>query len=291
MAFKKEMTIDFEKEMTMDYEEPIKNFVVKVITPERPVGNYFSNKRDHLLTSRGERDSIEFINTPDEMLVFLRGRNASMRDYSKKSAKENFLLYFHTIAEKNRVDLLEVFFAEGYLDFSDLIRYPEQKLEFYFLMINAMEKGAVDVVKFFIEEGMNVDARLEYGITPLTLACSRNKIDIVKLLLGKGANPNPESVITSPVKAAMNCDDVNILDQLIVYGANLNKDTTLWNNIYWKSYNGKRDANYQRIADANILPSTDVYREVVSFSEENPHLRGIVNIMQCALKRNGIEVE
>ena len=52
---------------------------------------------------------------------------------------------------------------------------------------NAIIKGDIETVKKFIEYGVNVNEYFN-GITPLMLAARSNKVDIVKLLLEKGAD-------------------------------------------------------------------------------------------------------
>ena len=52
---------------------------------------------------------------------------------------------------------------------------------------NAIIKGDIETVKKFIAYGVNVNEYFN-GITPLMLAARSNKVDIVKLLLEKGAD-------------------------------------------------------------------------------------------------------
>ena len=52
---------------------------------------------------------------------------------------------------------------------------------------NAIIKGDIETVKKFIEYGVNVNEYFN-GMTPLMLAARSNQVDIVKLLLEKGAD-------------------------------------------------------------------------------------------------------
>ena len=45
----------------------------------------------------------------------------------------------------------------------------------------------VDIVKLLLEKGANIEQHNNKG-TPLLIACEMNHVDIVKLLLEKGAN-------------------------------------------------------------------------------------------------------
>ena len=46
----------------------------------------------------------------------------------------------------------------------------------------------LDVVKFLLEKGADIEAKDTYGNTPLILASVYNRFEIIKLLLEKGAN-------------------------------------------------------------------------------------------------------
>lgn len=56
-------------------------------------------------------------------------------------------------------------------------------------LCNAIAKGDVEAVKKFIEYGSDVN-EARNGVTPLMLAARYNKVDILKLLLEKGARLN-----------------------------------------------------------------------------------------------------
>ncbi|MDI9257986.1 ankyrin repeat domain-containing protein [Flavobacterium sedimenticola] len=55
-------------------------------------------------------------------------------------------------------------------------------------LCNAIVKGDIDTVKKFIEYGADVNESTN-GTTPLMLAARYNKVEILKLLLEKGAKP------------------------------------------------------------------------------------------------------
>jgi ankyrin repeat protein len=56
-------------------------------------------------------------------------------------------------------------------------------------LCNAIVKGDIATVKKFIEYGADVNESAN-GMTPLMLAARYNKVEILKLLLEKGANTN-----------------------------------------------------------------------------------------------------
>ncbi|WP_284653447.1 ankyrin repeat domain-containing protein [Flavobacterium terrisoli] len=55
-------------------------------------------------------------------------------------------------------------------------------------LCNAIAKGDLETVKKFIEYGADVNES-KNGTTPLMLAARYNKVEIIKLLLEKGARP------------------------------------------------------------------------------------------------------
>lgn len=53
----------------------------------------------------------------------------------------------------------------------------------------AIVKGDVEAVKKFIEYGVDVNEKSN-GMSPLMIAARYNKVEIIKILLANGANPN-----------------------------------------------------------------------------------------------------
>ena len=57
-------------------------------------------------------------------------------------------------------------------------------------LITAARKSNVEAVKTLLAKGADVNAKTEYGATPLFFACDRGNAEVVKLLLDAGADPN-----------------------------------------------------------------------------------------------------
>lgn len=254
----------------------------------------FASIKDILhLYLRKKKSILANINSPDILRTFLREYLDSLPDLFRRFTKEKFIRFFYVVAEKKRIDLLDVFFAEKYLVYSDLIETVPRRRKFCRLMIDTARKGIVDMLLFFLEKGMDVNACFENSyFTPLSMACLQDNIDVVILLLNHDADPNVGiGHVTDPVKCAISSEDVRILDHLIIHGADLHHRNDLWSWQSWSTYTGKRDANFQRLADHNVLPSRDLYLKIVSLLETNPRLEGIVAILREAMKRNGHEIE
>ena len=59
----------------------------------------------------------------------------------------------------------------------------------------ACEKGHLEIVRFLLSEGINIDqaAEDEHGDTPLYRACVHNRLEVVQFLVNKGADTNKAS--------------------------------------------------------------------------------------------------
>ncbi|MBK8397606.1 MAG: ankyrin repeat domain-containing protein [Leptospiraceae bacterium] len=98
---------------------------------------------------------------------------------------------------------------------------PQERLE------AAIQAGDLEDTKKAIADKADLEAELQKNITPLELAIKKNKLDIVKLLIEKGANVNPtkaESGYTPLHVAAIN-NRLEIAKYIIEKGSNINAQT------------------------------------------------------------------
>merc|ERR1712115_314442 len=68
------------------------------------------------------------------------------------------------------------------------------------LLRQSASRGELEGVKALLDSGARLDAEDEEGHTALYLACNENKVDVVKLLLARGASPH---VVPSPLAVAI----------------------------------------------------------------------------------------
>ena len=104
-------------------------------------------------------------------------------------------------------------------------------------LMRAAWNGRVEEVRRLLKEGANVNETISLlGYTPLLFAAERGHLDVIKVLLDAGADPNGVAdmghprVIISPLITAMsrrNKKRLETIDMLIAAGAKVNSSTAL----------------------------------------------------------------
>lgn len=84
-------------------------------------------------------------------------------------------------------------------------------------LIAAARKSNVEAVKNLLAKGADVNAKTEYGATPLFFACDRGNLEIVKLLLAAGADTEIRDTFykSNPVSWAVQRDQAEIVKLLV----------------------------------------------------------------------------
>src|SRR6185295_12326751 len=85
----------------------------------------------------------------------------------------------------------------------------------------AARKGDTAAVKALLDKGVNVNAKTRYGATALSFACDHESVEMVKLLLERGADPNTRDTFygEAPIGWAISKGNVQIVKLLLDKGA------------------------------------------------------------------------
>jgi ankyrin repeat protein len=85
----------------------------------------------------------------------------------------------------------------------------------------AARKGDAAAVKAFLDKGVDVNAKTNYGATALSYACDKGHVEVVKLLLERGADVNVKDTFYGevPLGWALDKGHVEIVKLLLDKGA------------------------------------------------------------------------
>ena len=87
------------------------------------------------------------------------------------------LEYNHTMYSYN-LNLKSIFLILGYIGCE------------YALFMNAIEDGNIEVIELLMRQGVDINHKCGYGVTPLLVAVHNNDIETVNVLIRHGADPN-----------------------------------------------------------------------------------------------------
>jgi uncharacterized protein len=91
-------------------------------------------------------------------------------------------------------------------------------------LMGAAKKGQIEMLQLLLRKGANVNISLDEGETALDVAIEENHTDVVKILLESGANPNHYSPGGTPLFYAARKGYAKIVSLLIEHGADINAD-------------------------------------------------------------------
>jgi cytohesin len=107
----------------------------------------------------------------------------------------------------------------------------------------AAYKGHVEIVKILLDRGADLNAKDNTGHAPLHWAAIEGHVDVVRVLLDRGANPNAKNNTGhTPLHNAAYFGHVEIVKILLDRGADLNaKDNTGHAPLHWAAIEGHVD--------------------------------------------------
>ena len=86
----------------------------------------------------------------------------------------------------------------------------------------AVEKGKTSKVEKLLRKGADVDLVNESGQTGLVVSAARGHLDLVRLLIGQGADVNHGPDDATPLVEAIRGGHISVVQELIVAGADVN---------------------------------------------------------------------
>ena len=95
------------------------------------------------------------------------------------------------------------------------------------MYFSAIEKGQIDIVKIFLQAGLEAIIRDKHDNMSLMIAVLNNRLDMIDLLFQYKVDPNPRNNPDSiPIMWAIQTGSINIVEKLLKNGANPNVENT-----------------------------------------------------------------
>lgn len=103
-------------------------------------------------------------------------------------------------------------------------------------LIQAINLRRIEIIKILLEAGADPNLCQDVYATPLELATSIGNIEVIELSLRAGANPNLCGIGSSALKRAIDIERIDIIKILIDAGADLNHKNA---SLIYAANNGK----------------------------------------------------
>ena len=162
--------------------------------------------------------------------------------------------------------------------------------DYWSSMLVAVVQGHIEVLKLLLNAGGNPNQEGRYGYTPLHCAASSNRKDIVQLLLENGAEPDKQDRSwLSPLHMAAMCgrhNDVDVVKLLIESGADIHvADVNGQTPLHIAAWMGQKEMA-QALLDAGADPSKKDDKGQTPLS----YARSIFTIGYSALKNELVDM-
>jgi ankyrin repeat protein len=92
------------------------------------------------------------------------------------------------------------------------------------LLMMAAASGSREMAQFLLDRGANIDAANRYGMTPLSLAAGQRDQKVVRLLLARGASRKSAPEAQGPLASATVSGRIDLVRMLLQRGADIHKD-------------------------------------------------------------------
>lgn len=139
---------------------------------------------------------------------------------SDQPMQENLIMKIIRANHEGNVDFLKQVFLE---DKSFDVLYINSDKSNWLHSANTLNPSPVEVIEFYIEQGVPLDAQNQYGETPLHYAVREHNADAVLALLKAGANPHIRNergvtALQQLVGKIILEEDVPIFEYMFEYG-------------------------------------------------------------------------
>ncbi|MFC1563373.1 ankyrin repeat domain-containing protein [candidate division KSB1 bacterium] len=112
----------------------------------------------------------------------------------------------------------------------------------YTPLIRAAIEGHLEIVRYLVEKGANIEAKERYQMTPLFWAINRKHSDIAEYLIGKGADIEARNIYRSiPLVAASENNLTEVVELLIEKGADVNAGGLMGMPIHRAAFRGNAE--------------------------------------------------
>ena len=186
-------------------------------------------------------------------------------------------------ASTSTVDIVKLLIKYGAkVEASDYVPFSATPL------LCAIERGNVEVAKFFIENGFNLDDQDYLGRSPLILAASLERSELVESLIESGANVDLKDHLgQTALMKSIACGNILIFKQLLEAGARIaGKDNFGYNSLEYAVVREFKEA--VSILFLCLTPTNANYKRFIRRmlrSEQKDHQRKADKMNRCTQKK------
>lgn len=160
----------------------------------------------------------EYSSQPKDYQLAIHNSNTIIVNY------EVFTTFVHNLWWENSTDqgLLNIFSQYTAENIKQMLGKPFLNKQTF--LTSTIESGRTEIVKQLIEWRADVNFAINHQLGPLQRAILKSNVNMTKLLLSEGANPNPAvNNFSMPITIAIDrSKNPRIVEELIKYKANLN---------------------------------------------------------------------
>ena len=186
-------------------------------------------------------------------------------------------------ASTSTVDIVKLLIKYGAkVEASDYVPFSATPL------LCAIERGNVEVAKFFIENGFNLDDQDYLGRSPLILAASLERSELVESLIESGANVDLKDHLgQTALMKSIACGNIVIFKQLLEAGARIaGKDNFGYNSLEYAVVREFKEA--VSILFLYLTPTNANYKIFIRRmlrSEQKDHQRKADKMNRCTQRK------